>query len=246
MADDADSTFNSKGAAREFVWDLMREQRVARFPFPIRGRIPNFKGAEAAAERLFEIDPWKSARYLKINPDSPMRPLRIAALKRGITYFMPTPRLAGGFMKFDPAVIPPDAWREAAALSSCEKWAELVPLEKLPQMDAIVAGSVAVTSTGYRCGKGEGYSDLEFAILRELGHKPVPVATAVHDTQLVEAFPSEAIDLPLSVIVTPTRTITIDQPPAPPDGIDWSRLTESDLDAMPVLRELKEMKNPAG
>jgi hypothetical protein len=37
-------------------------------------------------------------------------------------------------------------------------------------LDAIICGSVAVTRDGRRCGKGEGYSDLEFAILRELGH----------------------------------------------------------------------------
>jgi len=48
----------------------------------------------------------------------------------------------------------------------------------MPGLDAIVCGSVAVTRDGRRCGKGEGYSDLEFAILRELGHPPVPVATA--------------------------------------------------------------------
>jgi len=45
-------------------------------------------------------------------------------------------------------------------------------------LDAIVCGSVAVRRDGRRCGKGEGYSDLEFAILRELGQPPVPVATS--------------------------------------------------------------------
>jgi hypothetical protein len=43
---------------------------------------------------------------------------------------------------------------------------------------------------GRRCGKGEGYSDLEFAILRELGHPPVPVATTVHDLQVVDSCPA--------------------------------------------------------
>jgi hypothetical protein len=53
-------------------------------------------------------------------------------------------------------------------------------------LDAIVCGSVAVTRDGRRCGKGEGYSDLEFAIRRELGHPAVPVATTVHDLQIYE------------------------------------------------------------
>jgi hypothetical protein len=40
-----------------------------------------------------------------------------------------------------------------------------------------------------RSGKGEGYSDLEFAILRELGHAMVPFATTVCDLQIVASGP---------------------------------------------------------
>lgn len=235
-------SFNSKGAARQYVWDTLKEQKQARFPFPIHGRIPNFKGAEAAAKMLFEIGPWKDAKYLKINPDSPQKPLREQALKRGITYFMPTPRLKAGFMKFDPARIPPEKYREAAALSTCGDWAEEVPLEALPGIDAIVAGSVAVTRTGKRCGKGEGYSDIEFAILRELGHPAVPVATTVHAVSVVEDFPRDEIDLPLSVVVTPDEVIEVTDPFPPPAGIRWDRLSEADLDAMPVLKDLRALK----
>ena len=57
---------------------------------------------------------------------------------------------------------------------------QAVALADMPRLDAIVCGSVAVTREGRRCGKGEGYSDPEFAILRELGHPPVPIATTMH------------------------------------------------------------------
>jgi 5-formyltetrahydrofolate cyclo-ligase len=113
-------------------------------------------------------------------------------------------------------------------------------------MDAIVCGSVAVTRSGRRCGKGEGYSDLEYAILRELGHRPVPVATTVHGLQLVTDFPRDSNDLPLSFIVTPNETIRVRHPPPAPSGIDWTRLTEEDLDAMPVLRELRSLRPSEG
>jgi hypothetical protein len=46
---------------------------VARFPFPPHGRIPNFAGAEVAAARLLNIEPWKSATAIKVNQDSPQR-----------------------------------------------------------------------------------------------------------------------------------------------------------------------------
>lgn len=236
--------FSNKDDARTAVWNLLQAKRLARFPFPPHGRIPNFAGAEQAARRLFELSPWKNATRLKINPDAPQRPAREEALRRGIRVYVPTPRLRGGFMLFDPAKIPPDKIREAAGLTTGSRWAKKIPLKKLPQMDAIVCGSVAVTRGGRRCGKGEGYSDLEYAILRELGHRPVPVATTVHGMQIVDAFPRDANDLPLAMIVTPEETIRVKRPPRAPKGIDWSHLTEEDLDEMPVLRELQALSRP--
>ncbi len=234
-------SFNAKADARETIWQALTEHRLARFPFPVRGRIPNYKGAEAAARHLFTLAPWRDAKFLKINPDSPQKPVRIEALRRGITYFMPTPRLKAGFRKFDPARIPPDKFAEAAALSTSERWGELIPLEDMPQVDAIVTGSVAVTRTGKRCGKGEGYSDIEFAILRELGHRAVPVATTVHDIMVVDDFPADPTDLPLSAIATPEAAFEIALPFPAPDGIDWSRLTARDIEDMPVLKDLKAL-----
>jgi 5-formyltetrahydrofolate cyclo-ligase len=67
----------------------------------------------------------------------------------------------------------------------------------------------------------------------------VPVATTVHDAQLVADFPIEANDLPLSLICTPTETIHIDSPLPAPQGIDWTRLDEADLERMPLLLDLK-------
>jgi 5-formyltetrahydrofolate cyclo-ligase len=234
--------FADKSAARQWVWDRLGAEGVARFPFPPHGRIPNFAGAEVAAARLLDIEPWKSATAIKVNPDAPQRPLRANALRRGSTVFVPTPRLRGGFKKLDPRRIPPDKIEDAASLSRGDRWSQEVALADMPRLDAIVCGSVVVTRDGRRCGKGEGYSDLEFAILRELGHPPVPVATTVHDLQVVASVPRDPTDQPLSVIATPTRTILIKRPGAAPMGIDWKRLSAEDLEHMPILAELKRMK----
>lgn len=231
--------FETKTAARQAVWDALDEQGVARVPFPPHGRIPNFDGAPAAAERLFEQASFADADCLKVNPDAPQRHVRIEALHRGCTVYVPTPRLRGGFKRLDPGQIPDDERTSAAALSNMDRWAEPVAPDDLPQLDAIVTGSVAVTRDGRRCGKGEGYSDLEYAILRELGHDPVPVATTVHSIQLVESVPADAHDLPLFWIVTPGDAIEVSDPPAAPTGIDWDALSGDDLDEMPVLRGLR-------
>lgn len=231
--------FPTKHEARQAVWDRLQAERIARFPLPPHGRIPNFAGAREAAKRLFELQPWGSARVLKINPDAPQRYVREEALRRGITVLVPTPRLRGGFKRFDPAKIPASHIAEAASLSKGHRWAEEIPLQDMPRVDAIVCGSVAVTPDGRRCGKGEGYSDLEYAILRELGHPPVPVATTVHPLQILEQVPSDSTDLPLSAIVTPDQAHLVEHQPPGPSGIEWDRLTADDLTQMPVLEELK-------
>jgi len=50
----------SKQDIRERVWHELESGRVGRFP-GTRGRIPNFVGAERAADRLSELDVWKRA-----------------------------------------------------------------------------------------------------------------------------------------------------------------------------------------
>jgi 5-formyltetrahydrofolate cyclo-ligase len=233
--------FASKEAARRYVWDVLAEQRVARFPFPPHGRIPNFAGAEDAAERLLAHPLFVRARRIKVNPDAPQRPVRRLALARGITVYVPTPRLRGGFRCFDPGKIPKSRLDEAASLSRGTRYGIDVPLARLPDLDLIVTGSVAVTRRGKRCGKGHGYGDLEYAIFRELGHPAVPVVTSVHPLQLVGDFPAERHDLPVQVIATPDAVIEVKRPPRAPDGIEWSKLADADLEAMPVLRELERL-----
>ena len=233
---------SSKEGARQAVWDRMVKDRVARFPFPPHGRIPNFARAKEAAEQLFQLRVFQRAKRIKVNPDAPQRYVRELALQMGITVFVPTPRLRAGFKRFDPKKIPKEKISEAASLSKTSHWGEDVSLQDLPQLDAIVTGSVAVTRKGYRCGKGEGYGDLEYAILRELGHKPVPVATTVHAIQVLDDFPRDPIDLPLSYIVTPEEIIHVRPALRGPKGIKWSRLTEEQLEAMPILKELKRLK----
>ena len=69
----------------------------------------------------------------------------------------------------------------------------------------------------------------------------MPVATTVHDLQVVASVPRDPTDQPLSVIATPTYAIRIKRPSAPPTGIDWTRLSPEDLEKMSILAELKRM-----
>ncbi|MCB1686006.1 MAG: hypothetical protein KDI31_16035 [Pseudomonadales bacterium] len=237
--------FESKAQARRHVWDLLEAEQFAQSPLPAHGRIPNFVGAEAAAARLFEQSPWREAVTLKINPDSPQRAVRLMALARGVRVYVPTPRLTDGFHLLDPQRIPAHAFDAAATLQSMREHSILVPLRELPAFDAIVTGCVAVTASGKRCGKGAGYSDIEFGILRELGFDAVPVATTVHEAQIVADFPVESNDLPLTLICTPQRSLFVANPMAAPGGVEWERLSAADIERMPLLAELRALKEEA-
>ena len=69
----------------------------------------------------------------------------------------------------------------------------------------------------------------------------MPVATTVHDLQIVDSVPRDPTDQPLSVIAMPTHTIRIKRLSRAPTGIDWTRLSAENLEEMPILAELKRM-----
>ena len=57
-----------KQSLRERIWQRIGADPAVRTAVPPRGRIPGFQGAEAAADRLAQLDEWQSARVLKLNP----------------------------------------------------------------------------------------------------------------------------------------------------------------------------------
>ena len=64
--------YDDKQSPGQAIWDRLQDERLARFPFPPHGRIPNFAGAAEASRRLFDVAPWRDAGRIKVNPDSPL------------------------------------------------------------------------------------------------------------------------------------------------------------------------------
>ena len=231
-----------KRAIREAVWARLEREGLAAFPRPVAGRIPNFRGAEQAAARLAATAAFQAAATVKVNPDAPQRPLRYRALREGKRVLVPTPRLRGGFFLLDPAVIPPNRWLAAASITGFARYGQALSLDALPPIDLVVMGAVAVAPDGARVGKGEGYAELEYAVLRTLGCLTAAtlVCTTVHDVQVVDAIPVQPFDVPVDLVATPTRLLET-RPATPRAGrILWEYLTPQRLDAMPILRELRD------
>ena len=231
-----------KQEIRERVWDSLDDSGQARFPFPPHGRIPNFAGADEARDRLTATEAWADADVLKCNPDAPQLPVRRAALRAGKTIYMAVPRLREEecFLRLAPEEVPDVD--EATTVSGSSKHGVPVGPEEMEPVDLVVSGSVAVDEAGARIGKGEGYSDLEFAILREFGlvDDATTTATTVHELQVVEeALPTTPLDVPMDLVVTPERCIETESPDGKPTGLAWDRISEERLAEIPILERLK-------
>jgi len=233
-----------KEEIRRKIWKIMEEQNVARFPRPVFNRIPNFQGAEEAAHRLQGLQIYQDAKVLKVNPDSPQKPIRESILSVRKTLVTPAPRLKSGFLLLDPKSIPMSALSYASTIKGAFKYGKQIDLTELPKVDLIIVGSVAVSLDGARIGKGGGYSEIECGILRELNliSANTPIATTVHEVQITEKIPTEEHDIPIDIIATPERIIETRTKYPRPKGIFWEKVTEKMLQDIPVLKELKEMK----
>ncbi len=233
-----------KEEIRQRIWRLIEERNIAAFPRPVFHRIPNFVEAERAAENLAKLNVFRTADVVKVNPDSPQKHVRYLALAMGKRVIMPTPRIRQGFILLDPHTIPSSRYAEAATIRGAYRYGKIVKPWDLPSVDLIVVGSVAVNLQGARLGKGEGYAELEYAILRTVCKisDDTLVATTVHDIQIVnEPIPVEEHDVRVDIIVTPTRIHYVLPRPAKPPGILWDRLPAHKLREIPILNELKRV-----
>ena len=229
----------SKDDVRAEVWRAMEREGVARFP-GARGRIPNFDGAKPAAEHLAQHSAWTSAEALKVNPDSPQTHARRTALAEGKLLVMAVPRLRDEhpFRLLDPRGLSERQRREAATIKGALRYGEPIDLDRVPQLDLVLAGSVAVNLKGARIGKGGGFSDLEYALLRESGKIDgrTVVATTVHPVQILrEDLPMTRHDVPVDLVATPRKVIAVDGPYERPRGILWDHLQQPQINEIPVL-----------
>jgi len=243
----------TKQSVRESVWDHLEKNNIAKFPRPVTKRIPNYEGAIQACDFLPGLECFKSAQTIKVNPDKPQEQARFLVLEGEKTLVVTPLRRSARRNVLHRMEPPKDASDKDLRLCSryqgVKEFSVPVGFESKTSVDLVVVGCVAVSKSGLRIGKGEGFADLEWAMMVSMGavnDNTVVVATC-HDCQVLEL--SEKLfgphDLTVDFILTPTQVIKCDKR-AKPKGIIWSLLSEEKLDRIPILKKLRFMERQAG
>ncbi len=234
------SSTQTKRALRRARWIGLSQAGAARFPGTF-GRIPNFVGAERAAEILGEQKIFQRAEWLMCNPDLPQRPLRYRALKAGKRIYIAVPRLAETkpFLLMDPRRLDPkDLWK-ASSIQGALELGKAVSLGQLHPIELIVAGCVAITPNGSRLGKGGGFADLEYGLLRETGRVGpcTPIVSSVHSSQVLDNgdIPMEAHDISLDGYATEVGWNRCKRKACRPRGVLWDEIDAEKKKAIPAL-----------
>ncbi|KAF7383389.1 hypothetical protein HZH66_012739 [Vespula vulgaris] len=253
MADEKLPEEVTKYSFRSKTWDYMKKNGLVSFPLNIHNRIPNFKGAIKAAQRLTELEEFKKAKTIEISPDKPQKPVRYLALVANKEILVPIPRLRSGLFLHITSVAGATKaeLKTLSTIYGLKQVGKPIGVDSNIKVDLVVLGSVCVSREGYRLGKGEGFADLEFAMMVRMGAitENTKVITTVHDCQIVDDLPSQLFkehDVPVDIIITPTQTIIVQQKVKKYSGIIWEMLSERKLATMPVLRQLKEMDEKEG
>ncbi|MEM7066601.1 MAG: 5-formyltetrahydrofolate cyclo-ligase [Cyanobacteria bacterium P01_B01_bin.77] len=233
---------SGKDALRQRIWSILKKHHVTHCD-PV-GHIPNFMGADIAADGLAATELWQRAQVIKCNPDSPQSAVRLRALTDGKTLYMAVPRLAHKkcFVELTASALKAQgvALDDAASMKGALVHGRLVAFEEMQPLDLVIVGCVAVSANGGRTGKGAGFADLELAMLRtcKLIAADTPIVTTVHDLQIVDAaeLPMQKHDWGLDLVVTPMRSWRTGHRHSKPIGLDWDTIQPEQIANIPILK----------
>lgn len=248
----------TKAYYRLDAWTAMRNRSQQETSGPsnhINRKIPYFPEADLCAERLTSTIEFVNTKTIKVNIDLAQEAVKLQALKAGKTLFVaPSQKSDYLYAKIKPCnvdEVPLAQQKRIVKMLAGEETYEELGIEHAEPLDMIVVGCVAVTESGQRIGKGNGYVDLEIGILVDLGviTDRTVIATTVADEQVYPPLPEDLftpVDFHIDLIVTPTRTLRTVRPTPRAVGIQWPLLSSRRLEVVRVLKKLKERLEAQG
>lgn len=128
--------------------------------------------------------------HIKVNLDRAQEPVKLEVIKAKKHLYVPPFKQDDIPAIFTEVLCPDDAdsntQKSYVRLRGPEDSRKDISIDTNVKLDMIVVGSCAVSRQGYRIGKGNGYVDLDFGLLMQLGvitDKTV-VVTTVHEVQV--------------------------------------------------------------
>ncbi len=195
--------FRSKHEVREFVWRLLREKGISNS----YGKIPNFFNSFKACEKLKTLEEFKNAKVVFSAPDGVLRRAREIVLESGKELVVATPHMKDFRIISN---VQKNIIKRACTIKGLFKYGRKFNFDR--EINIFLTGCVAVDLKGNRVGKGSGYGDREFALLKERGLiKNCTVVAVCHDLQIFDDLSHlcEEHDVKSDYILTPTRIIKI-------------------------------------
>lgn len=250
---------NADGLRQEYrqkIWDALRDvaRPDSRFAWDFSEFIADYEGSGRGAEHIRSLGNELGVESWFITPDNNLNPLRKSLIEDGLAFIMPSYGIRRGFLLLDPTLVPDGEETFASTLDGVNRYGEEIPITHLSdeyaQIDVLVTGASFVTTNGLRMGKGHGYFDLEWAMLREVNlvDEDTIVIAAAHDVQVIEADMVdraqlvEEHDTIVDYIITPSGIREVDDTSPKPQGIYWELLDDEDINSIPPLAELNESR----
>lgn len=222
-----------KEAVRKEVWVRLKNEGISLSPY---GHIPQFKGQKKSAEILRSLEVYRKAKKVFVPPDQAQYEVRFNCVCDGKVLIMATPGLKDGFYEVNKDI---PNWEKAIFSHQVRSYGRKLRTDFLDigRIDLMVTGAVAVSVKGERVGKGSGFFDWEYIILKEIGSVNVdtPIVGIVHPLQIFEKLPFEFHDVPVDYIVTPDEIIETKTPHPKPDRIDW-------MYARPLIKKMRPLE----
>ncbi len=197
---------------RRRIWHLMENAKVLTFPLDTFGRVPNFIGAEAAAELLAQQPEFEQARVIFVAPDHVLRRARELVLERGkvLAVSLPQRLIRRGLTPFL-QITERRAIKAAAKVDNFLRYGK--PLET--PVDLAVLSSVVVDRLGHRLTPYREFGDRLWELLKEHGfvHQHTKIATIVHPLQFADDLAKwiTSEDVTVHLLVTPEEVIRVSE-----------------------------------
>lgn len=230
----------TKFTIRKKVWECFHNHCLVTFPKP-HGRIPNYVGMEDTTMNLLQLPAFTAAKSIAVFTDKALTSARELVIDSSKDLYVPFPRFQRCLMK----KIVVNESDDVKTLVS--RWGihrgENVGIYDGVTVDMLIVGSVGVSKEGYRVGRGQGFEDLEFAVFKEYKviNEDTIIVTIVHDLQVLDSLPRDLFkkyDMPVDVIITPTRTIVVENKLPRPAGVFWDELTIGQVKSRKLLQIL--------